>query len=307
MGGPDMAWFGPLLDLSEKALRSGQHGDLPRWHAALAALPAARPSLDLDQATPVLGVPAADPDALSALLMALHPWRKGPFRLGGVLIDTEWRSDWKWARIAPQLELAGHRVLDVGCGNGYFGWRMLGAGARSVIGIDPTLLYVMQWLACRHFAGEAPNFVLPLKLEQLPESAGGFDSVFSLGVLYHRRDPLRHLRRLAALVRAGGQVVLESLVVEGAEARVLEPGGRYARMPNVHAIPSVPRLLEWVAEAGLGDVRVLDVTRTSTEEQRSTPWMRFESLAESLDPTDAARTIEGHPAPLRAALVARAP
>ena len=239
--------------------------------------------------------------------MALHPWRKGPMRIAGVTIDTEWRSDWKWQRIEPHIELRGHRVLDIGCGNGYYGWRMLGHGADFVLGLDPTLVYSMQWLACRHFAGETKNLVVPLGIEDLPVDAGGFDSVFSMGVLYHRKDPVRHLQRLASLARPGGQVVLETLVLEGQEKEVLEPPGRYARMRNVHAVPTVPMLLDWVNSAGLERARVVDVSRTLTAEQRSTAWMTFESLEQCLDPDDDCKTIEGHPAPVRAALVARAP
>ena len=53
-------------------------------------------------------------------LLALHPWRKGPIQLGPTFIDTEWRSDWKWDRIASYLpSLQDTTVLDVGCGNGY--------------------------------------------------------------------------------------------------------------------------------------------------------------------------------------------
>lgn len=303
---PSLDWLIPLLDESSRIIEAGPHGDLATWQQALAALPPPRTRFE-DGAAPVLGQPAEDPEAVAAALLKLHPWRKGPLNVAGVYVDTEWRSDWKWRRIAPHLDLEGHRVLDVGCGNGYYGWRMLGAGARCVIGIDPTLVYAMQWLACRHFAGDAPNFVLPLKLEDLPEGAGGFDAVFSMGVLYHRRDPVQHLRRLAGLAVPGGQVVLETLVLEEDGPGVLRPEGRYARMRNVHAIPAIPRLLEWLADAGLRDARVLDVSRTSTEEQRSTPWMHFESLAENLDPGDPLRTAEGHPGPVRAALVARAP
>jgi tRNA (mo5U34)-methyltransferase len=190
---PALHWLQPLLDESERTIHSGRHGDLPAWRAALAALPPVEPGFE-DGDAPALGGPAADPEALAGLLMKLHPWRKGPLRLAGVPLDTEWRSDWKWRRIAPHVDLAGHRVLDVGCGNGYYGWRMLGAGADCVVGLDPTLVFVMQWLACRQLSGPLPNFVLPLRLEQLPAGAGGFDSVFSMGVLYHRRDPVRHFR-----------------------------------------------------------------------------------------------------------------
>ncbi|MEW8068099.1 MAG: DUF1698 domain-containing protein, partial [Candidatus Thiodiazotropha endolucinida] len=44
---------------------------------------------------------------------------------------------------------------------------------------------------------------------------------------------------------------------------------------------------------------------TTIEEQRATEWMRFESLADYLDPADRSLTIEGYPAPRRAVFVAR--
>jgi tRNA (mo5U34)-methyltransferase len=239
--------------------------------------------------------------------MELHPWRKGPLCLGGAAIDTEWRSDWKWARIAPHIDLAGARVLDIGCGNGYYGLRMLGAGAGLVVGIDPTVLFVMQWLACRHFGGDLANFVLPLGVEELPPGPAGFDTVLSMGVLYHRRDPRQHLSQLKTLLRPGGTLVLESLVLPpGQEEDLLLPAGRYARMPNVWAVPGTARLTGWLLEAGLRHISLVDVTPTTTAEQRSTRWMRFESLEQALDPEDRARTVEGHPAPVRAVLLAQA-
>lgn len=301
------AWMAPLLERGQGLLEHASHGDLGRWRAALAALPETGTEFSLTDGLPSFGPPVDDPSGLTELLMALHPWRKGPMRIAGVTIDTEWRSDWKWQRIEPHIELRGQRVLDIGCGNGYYGWRMLGHGADFVLGLDPTLVYSMQWLACRHFAGETKNLVVPLGIEDLPVDAGGFDSVFSMGVLYHRKDPVRHLQRLASLARPGGQVVLETLVLEGQEKQVLEPPGRYARMRNVHAVPTVPMLLEWVNSAGLEQARIIDVSPTLTAEQRSTAWMTFESLEQCLDPDDDCKTIEGHPAPVRAALVARAP
>jgi len=243
-------------------------------------------------------------DALVEALQHLHPWRKGPFRIGTVHVDTEWRSDWKWRRVAPALaDLSGARVLDIGCGNGYFGWRMLGAGAVEVIGIDPTLVFCMQHLAIQHYTNDRRNWVLPLKIEEIPATVQ-FDYVFSMGVVYHRRDPIQHARQLAQLVRAGGTVVLESLVVDGAS---LVPHGRYARMRNVWYVPTVDDMHQWLRDAGFTRIETIDVTPTTMAEQRSTEWMRFESLSEALDPDDTARTVEGYPAPVRAVVLARIP
>ncbi len=292
-----------LSALAWQRLRTSTHGDLQRWLEAIEALPEGRSDADLTGPAPVLGRPADEPEQLGGLLFELHPWRKGPLVLGGVSIDTEWRSDWKWDRIAPHIDLVEHQVLDIGCGNGYFGLRMLGAGAKRVVGIDPTMVFVMQWLAMQKLAPDLKNFVLPLGIEELPPDTGGFDSVFSMGVLYHRRDPVGHLRRLARLARPGGQIVLETLVLETEGATLLEPQGRYARMRNVHAVPSLAYLQGWLVQAGLAEARVMDVSRTTVNEQRSTEWMTFESLRESLNEKDPALTTEGHPAPVRAALL----
>ena len=294
-----------LADLAWQYLKNSTHGDLQHWLEAIRTLPEGGSGVDLDRAAPVLCQSVDDPEQLRNSLCALHPWRKGPLVLGGARIDTEWRSDWKWDRIGPHLDLEGQQVLDIGCGNGYFGLRMLGAGAKLVVGIDPTMVFVMQWLAMQKLAPGLNNFVLPLGIEQLPADTGGFDSVFSMGVLYHRRDPLEHLRQLRSLVRPGGHVILESLVLEGGGEEILEPQGRYARMRNVHTVPTVGVLLDWLKQAGMAAAEVLDVSKTTIEEQRSTGWMWFESLLESLDEHDLSLTVEGYPAPVRAAVLVR--
>ena len=300
------AWLLELQARAEHALQNHVHGDLPRWRAALQNLPDSERKLAGAGPAPRLGGTVTDADGLREALMSFHPWRKGPLELGGVLIDAEWRSDWKWDRVQPHIDLGGERVLDIGCGNGYFGWRMLADGASLVVGIDPTLVFVMQWLACRHFAGDQPNYVLPLGIEDLPPGPADFHCVFSMGVLYHRRDPVEHLRLVHSLLRPGGTLVLESLVLtDGRFGPVLVPESRYARMRNVWAVPSAERLLHWVSLAGFTSADLLDVSVTSVEEQRSTEWMRFESLPEALDPQDAGRTLEGYPAPARALIIAR--
>jgi tRNA (mo5U34)-methyltransferase len=201
-------------------------------------------------------------------------------------------------------------VLDVGCGNGYHCWRMAEAGARRVVGIDPTALFLAQFLAVRRLMQPMAArlvervWMLPLGIEAMPSALGRFDTVFSMGVLYHRRSPIDHLLELRGALRPGGQLVLETLVVDGDASRTLVPEGRYAKMRNVWFIPSTAMLENWLRRCGYRDIRTVDVTPTTIAEQRSTEWMTFESLADFLDPADTRLTIEGHPAPQRAVLVA---
>jgi tRNA (mo5U34)-methyltransferase len=307
-GTPLQDWAAGLPGQLDAKLAIG-HGDLERWYAAVEALPALtaetaelREALRLDGACD-----EATRAALKTALQGLIPWRKGPFELFGVHVDTEWRSDWKWSRVAPHLELAGKRILDVGCGNGYYMWRMLGAGADAVVGVDPNWLFLNQFLAVKNYLPDLPAWHLPLALEELPARLEGFDTVFSMGVLYHRRSPIDHLLDLKDKLLRGGELVLETLVVEGDAQQVLVPEDRYAMMRNVWFLPSVPALELWLRRAGFVDVRCVDVSTTSVEEQRATDWMRFQSLPEFLDPADHSRTVEGLPAPTRAVLLARKP
>jgi tRNA (mo5U34)-methyltransferase len=222
-------------------------------------------------------------------------------------LDTEWRSDWKWERVVPHIQpLAGRRVLDVGGGNGYHGWRMVGEGADLVTVIDPTIVFTMQYQLIQQFVQSDKMFVLPIGIEQMPE-VGWFDTVFSMGVLYHRRSPLKHLMELRGCLRKQGELVLETLVVEGPEGMTLMPEERYAKMKNVWFIPSVETMLLWLRKCGFKSVQCVDVSTTSLDEQRRTEWMTFESLEDFLDPDDYSKTIEGYPAPMRAVFTAIAP
>lgn len=285
-------WAGTLPSLVAERLSGTNHGDYARWAEVVGTLAALRD----------------DPAALKCALLELSPWRKGPFDLGGVHVDAEWRSDLKWARVAPALEpLAGRRVLDVGCGNGWYALRMREHGARFVLGVDPTLLYVMQFLAVSELSATSGVQVLPLRLQELPAVSRAFDTTFSMGVLYHQRSPLEHLRELRDTLRPGGQLLLETIVLPGDVPMAATPAARYARMKNVWLLPTVPELETWLARTGYRDVRLVDVTPTTPGEQRRTAWMTFESLADALDPADPSRTVEGWPAPRRAVLTANAP
>lgn len=309
-------WKALLPDILEEALQPENNGNLPRWLPALDSvhqLPTAR-AAHLNQSAvqaELDDLPSEQANTLFQALKAQMPWRKGPFQIGDTFIDTEWRSDWKWERVQPHLSsLEGRKVLDIGCGSGYHLWRMLGNGARLAIGVDPSLLFMSQFITLKHFLGQdLPAFFLPLTLEQLPytQKSAQFDTVFSMGVLYHRRSPIDHILDLKRHLKPGGELVLETLVVPEDYGQLLVPQERYAQMNNVWFLPSVAELERWLVKCGFKDVRCVDIDQTSTDEQRSTDWMEWKSLADFLDPNDSSKTVEGYPAPLRAVLIANKP
>jgi tRNA (mo5U34)-methyltransferase len=286
------SWQQDIEAIVRARLSDTAHGDFASWRQTLERLQ----SFDENQS-----------EEIRASLMTLSPWRKGPFDVAGVAIDSEWRSDLKWARLRDAIApLAGRNVLDVGCGNGYYAQQMSAAGADSVIGVDPTLLYVMQFLAVNHFAPSANTFVLPLRSDELPQNSRAFDTCFSMGVLYHQRSPIDHLRHLKGMLRPDGQLVLETIFVPGAEAYASTPPNRYARMRNVWLLPTIKELSTWLLRSGFKEITVVDRSVTTVEEQRSTEWMTFESLAQALDPDDPTKTVEGWPAPHRVVVLANA-
>ncbi|MDO6443808.1 tRNA 5-methoxyuridine(34)/uridine 5-oxyacetic acid(34) synthase CmoB [Marinobacter sp. 2_MG-2023] len=306
-------WADLIRAQLSRRFEDNPHGDLGRWQTALGSLPViAETTAELNTSSITLRSAAPlNPDQQDDLekgLRGLMPWRKGPFDFFGTHIDTEWRSDWKWDRISPYIsDLKGRRILDVGCGSGYHCWRMLGEGAERAIGIDPGLLFMFQFLSVKRYLPESPVDLLPIRMEDLPQGLEAFDTTFSMGVLYHRRSPLDHLLELKGTLRRGGELVLETLIVDGPEGYSLMPEDRYGQMRNVWFLPSCDTLLRWLDRAGFRNARVVDVSVTSTDEQRSTDWMRFNSLHDFLDPDDPTKTIEGYPGPKRATIIAEKP
>ena len=297
------------LPLQLKEWETQTHGDYVKWSKIVDFLP----SLDADEIDLKSAVKSDRTSPLSEgekqriihHLKQLMPWRKGPYHLFGIHIDCEWRSDFKWDRVLPHLApLQGRTILDVGCGSGYHMWRMVGEGAKMVVGIDPTELFLCQFEAVRKLLNNDRRVnLIPLGIEQMQPLAA-FDTVFSMGVLYHRKSPLDHLSQLKNQLVKGGELVLETLVVDGDVNTVLVPADRYAKMKNVYFIPSVAALINWLEKVGFTNVRCVDVATTTLEEQRKTDWLENESLIDFLDPNDHSKTIEGYQAPKRAVILA---
>lgn len=298
-----------LVKLHDQKFNMPMHGRFENWLELVNSLPDIFPScVDFNLDTPLIGY---DYDCskdqinhIKKVLLSLSPWRKGPFEIFGIHIDSEWISYMKWNRIKSFItDLNDKIILDIGCGNGYYALRMQGMGAKAVIGIDPSWLFVFQNIALQKYTRNIQRtIVLPFSLEELPD-LNGFDVIFSMGVLYHRREPIIHLNRIYHMLAESGQFILETLVIRENSVDKLVPRKRYANMRNVWEIPSCSTLKYWLENIGFKDIKIVDVTLTTIEEQRKTPWISGYSLSEALDPCDKNLTIEGYPAPTRACLV----
>ena len=244
------------------------------------------------------------PEELQTLqneIISLKFWRKGPFRLFGIDIDAEWRCDLKWDRLLPNLPpMTGKTILDVGCNNGYFMFRMLEHDPKSVLGIDPNDLFFKQFQLIQRYIQSQKLTFKQIGWQELQST--GFDIIFCMGILYHEREPRPLLNKLKSLLNPGGEIILETLILEGDGDANLVPKKYYAGMRNVFNIPTLPRLKMWIEDAGFSNAEVIDVTRTTTAEQRVTPLAGNVSFAYFLDINDPTKTSEGYPAPVRGSL-----
>ena len=279
---------------------------------ALDGLPRARPSsIDTGRDRIRIGT-AGDLDEkqraqLCDALCRLKPWRKGPFDIFGVHLESEWDSAIKWNRLAGHLApQKGKRVLDIGSSCGYYMFRMAALQPTLVVGIEPYLNFYFQFQALWRYLPDEALFCLPLKLEELPLLRHCFDTVLCMGILYHRRSPLDTLLQVHRLMVPGGCLVMETLVVEGDGEFALFPETRYAKMKNIFFIPTVACLSHWLQRTGFTDIRCVDISRTTSREQRKTDWIDTQSLDDFLDPCNPAKTVEGYPAPVRAMVLATA-
>ena len=294
------------LEINNQAYQVN-NGNIPKWSQAIATIDAL-PKGQVALKQPYISIHQDDIDSksLKEALQKLRPWRKGPFMINDLMLESEWNGNMKWQRITKHIKpLKNKRVLDVGAGNGYFTLRMAMEGANRALGIEPFLLFNYQFRAIKSMIASPLNaLLLPIKLEEMPK-APLFDTVFSMGVLYHQKDHMAHLSQLHEMMTPDAELVLETLVVESPDDFVLAPKGRYAQMRNVYSIPSTKTLKSWLNDANFSNIRVVDVSKTTTSEQRKTPWIgeNGASLEDFLDPLDDSLTIEGYPAPRRAIVV----
>jgi len=287
-------------------------GNAYDFDKALKNLPDIKPSnIDLSGKKIIIGK-ESDIDEkihinLKKQLLYLCPWRKGPFNLFGIDVDSEWQSFIKWDRLKDHLgNIEGKKVLDIGSSNGYYMFRLAAFNPLMALGIEPQHSFYYQYLALQKYLNLENVHCLPIKFETLPIMGNYFDMIFCMGILYHRKSPVEMLQSMHKIMKKNGKLIVENLVLESKDGLCLFPESRYAKMRNIFFIPDLKCMESWLKRAGFSNIKCIDVSKTTIEEQRKTNWIHTESLVDFLDPEDCDKTIEGYPAPVRAIFTAYA-
>jgi len=239
-----------------------------------------------------------DAEQIKQTALLLKPWRKGPFAFNELFIDSEWQSQIKYNLLEPYFDLKDKIVGDIGCNNGYYLFRMLTQKPKKLIGFDPSAIYYSQFQFMNHFIKSDIVYEL-LGVEHVEFYEHKFDTLFCLGVLYHRSDPVAMLKSLFKGLNDGGELILDTFMIEGEDEICLTPKDRYSKIPNIYFVPTVNALINWCHRAGFKTVEVLETMKTKLHEQRKTEWIDTQSLEDFLDPNDDTKTVEGYPAPKR--------
>jgi tRNA (mo5U34)-methyltransferase len=107
------------------------------------------------------------------------------------------------------------------------------------------------------------------------------------------------LKSLFKGLNKGGELILDTFMIDGEDEVCLTPKDRYSKIPNIYFVPTIPALKNWCLRAGFKDIEVLEIKETLLNEQRATSWIEGESLGDFLDKDNPKVTVEGYPAPKR--------
>lgn len=294
-----------LDDLRRERLTWLEWKDIKPMRKALEGLPSLEDiAYTLGDTVNIQSLHVKHSDEIEACAKALKPWRKGPFQLLDTFIDTEWQSFIKYNLLEPHFNLEGKVVGDIGCNNGYYLFRMLSQKPKKLVGFDPSALYKTQFDFINHFIRSEIVYEM-LGVEHLPFYEHHFDTLFCLGVLYHRSDPIATLKALYQGLNPDGELILDTFMIDGDTPVALCPAKTYSKIPNVYFVPTIPALYNWLERAKFKDIELLEIKKTDALEQRKTEWIYGESLENFLDPNNPELTIEGFPAPKRVYIKAK--
>lgn len=113
-------------------------------------------------------------------------------------------------RLSGRERLDGLSFLDIGCGSGLHSLAAIRLGAKRVVGVDIDVdsITASRSTLQRFAPGAMAHFEQVSVFEMTFERYGGYDLVYSWGVLHHTGDMYRALKTAAALVHPGGTLMV---------------------------------------------------------------------------------------------------
>ena len=286
------------------------NGNLEKWFNIINELPEiSTNTIEFSKNHIVIGkeseINSSQKEILEENLLKLNPWRKGPFKLFGLEIDSEWRSDKKWERIKNFLpNKKGLRICDLGCSNGYYAYKLMNLEPDLIVGLDKTPLFIMQFFATKYYAKKLQELIiLPCMAEEFTQEKIDFDLLLSMGILYHAKDPEIHIETLNKLLKSKGFLILETIISLSKENIKINKDQTYAGMKNIGTIFTKDNLIKLINLYGFKNVEFVDQSYTDSSEQRATKWMPGKSIKDFLLPNG--NTIEGYPPVCRAIFIAQ--
>lgn len=148
----------------------------------------------------------ADPAELQKFSDLAHRWWDPESEFKPLHQINPLRLDW----INNTAQLAGKKVVDIGCGGGILAESMAACGAL-VTGVDLSEKALGVARLHLYESGQTVDYRLISAEDISREAPGSFDAVTCMEMLEHVPDPASTIRACAALVKPGGYVFFSTL------------------------------------------------------------------------------------------------
>jgi tRNA (mo5U34)-methyltransferase len=143
-------------------------------------------------------------------------WRHRITVAPGVVTPGTEDTDQELTRLRLPSRLDGQRVLDIGASDGFYSFTAERRGAVEVLAIDDESSLLAGpdrqngFRVAHELLGSSARYEAR-DVEQLdPDTDGTFDLVLFINVLYHLRNPMLALERIASVTKPGGKLVLKT-------------------------------------------------------------------------------------------------
>lgn len=221
-------------------------------------------------------------------LPQLGMFLQGPFPLpSGRVTRSAWDCRGKAGAYCgcgiDALSVQGKRTLDIGSNAGYDPFYMNALGAVESVGLEPHLFYIHAMFLNAIYDRPGVSFFNAGWEDMDRTFLGDFDWVSCLGLIYHVREPLRLIDKIASVMRPGSRLLMETHVLSETSRQAYFVEDSFWGDVTYWWIFGDECLMGMLRSSGFKDVR-----------------LEFKANCDSRNPANPGLTIEGHPAGARA-------